>query len=259
MPHATTVVFQSYRTRDVPGWIAQCLTSVQQWARSRGHDYHFVGDEFLALVPDWYRAKAGAEICPVADLARLLLAKELLARGYELAIWIDADVLVFRPEAMALSLEHGFACAHEFWLTHDATGQAKVAHGVNNAVMMFARDSVQLPFLIDACLRIARAKPQLGKLDVGTHFLCGLRNLMPFPLVQCLATLSPAMLRALADRDGATIAAYAKALPRPSACANLCASLAHDATALHAQVVEQLLASRGAVLNRDRTQPTAHA
>lgn len=258
MAHATTVVFQSYRTREVAPWIAQCLASVKQWALGRGHDYHFAGDEFLALAPDWYRAKAGAEICPVTDLARLLLAKELLARGYELAIWVDADVLVFDPAAMALSIPRGFAFTDETWVYAGPNDVPVVEHNVNNSLTLFARQNQHLDFFIDACYRIARARPQLGKCAVGTNFLSNLRRILPFPVVEIAATLSEPLLREIADGDRTTfLAAHGQELTQPVVCANLCASLAHGDATIYERAVERLLASRGEILNRYRMRPVA--
>lgn len=258
MAHAPTVVFQSYRTHDVPPWIGRCLASVKQWALGHGHDYHFVGDEFLALAPDWYRAKAGTELCPVTDLARLLLAKQLLAHGYELAIWIDADVLVFDPAAMALSIPRGFAFTDEIWVYPGPTGTPVVERNVNNSLTLFARQNQHLDFFIDACYRIARARPQLGKCAVGTNFLSNLRRILPFPVVEIAATLSEPMLREIADGERATfLAAHGHELTQPVVCANLCASLAHGDATVYERAVERLLATRGAVLNRYRVPQAA--
>lgn len=265
MTQAKTVVFQSYRTHDVPAWIARCLASVKEWALGTGHDYRFAGDEFLALAPAWYRAKAGAEICPVADLARLLFAQQLLAGGYELAIWIDADVLVFDPAAMQLQLPQGFAFTHEIWVYADKAGAPTVEHNVNNSLTLFARQNRHLDFFIDACLRIARDRVQLGKCAVGTNFLTNLRRILPFPLVQVAATLSPPLLREIATGDDADfLALHGRELTRNAACANLCASLVHTAGAgIDARTcelaIERLLASRGEVLNRYRSKQAAPA
>jgi hypothetical protein len=38
----------------------------------------------------------------VSDLARLTLARDYLAQGYDRALWVDADVVVFDPDALAL-------------------------------------------------------------------------------------------------------------------------------------------------------------
>lgn len=249
-----TVVYQSYRQHDVPAWIASCLDSVRGWARQSGLDYHFSGNEIFSLLPDWYRAKAGAEICPQVDLGRLLLAQRLLAQGYDLAIWVDADVLVFQPEAMQLALPRGFAFTHEIWTHKDEQGRPALTHRVNNSVMLFARDNVHLGFFIDACLQIANAKPALGKFDVGTDFLSRLRNILPFPLVENAGMLSPPLLADIGAGDGAFLQAYGRALPRPLACANLCASLeTQEAAGVdYGNIVKALLDTRGQLINRHR-------
>ena len=36
-----TVVLQSFRTHDVPPWLARCMASVQAWARQEGWGYEF--------------------------------------------------------------------------------------------------------------------------------------------------------------------------------------------------------------------------
>lgn len=264
MTLANTVVFQSYRTHAVPGWITHCMASVKQWAIDHGHDYCFVGDDFLQLAPDWYRAKAGGEICPVTDLCRLLLARQLLGRGHQRAIWIDADMLVFRPEGLQLPLREGFAFTHEVWIEADRSGQVAPSHRVNNSIALFARDNPQLDFFIDACLRIASAREKLSKLDVGTSFLSSLRGILPFPLVEGVATLSPMLMRDIASGETSRLAMLAHAHAQPLVCANLCASLERwnggsDGAAVYDSVVERLLGSHGDVLNRFRDDATTPA
>lgn len=263
---AKTVVFQSYRTHAVPAWITRCMASVKSWALQHGHDYCFVDDDMLALAPAWYRTKAGSEICPVADLGRLLLARQLLARGHERAIWIDADMLVFRPEALELTLDAGYAFTHEVWVAHDRAGAVTASHRVNNSIAMFARHNPQLDFFIDACLRIAHAQPRLGKLDVGTRFLSDLRGILPFPLIEAVATLSPLLMLDLAHGESMHLDVLRRAQPQPAACANLCASLENwaagdraTAAAIYDEVVERLLDSRGEVLNRDASASALRA
>lgn len=252
-----TIVYQSYRTENIPAWIERCLHSVRNWARDTGADYHLAGDEFLALAPAWYRQKAGAEICPVTDLSRLLQANTFLAKGYDLAIWVDADVLVFQPEALKLELAQGFAFTHEIWTQPDAAGKPAVTHRVNNAVMLFAQQNVHLGFFVDACLQIARAKPALGKFDVGTDFLSKLRNILPFPLLENVGMLSPPLMQDIARGEAQFLPSYGRALGAAPACANLCASLQGQALAefstdlaLYDAVVEKLLADQGQCLTR---------
>ena len=42
-----TVVFQSYKTEDVPPWIATCMDGVRQWSAAKGFDYRFMDDQFF--------------------------------------------------------------------------------------------------------------------------------------------------------------------------------------------------------------------
>ncbi len=46
-----TVVHQSYRTEDVPGWIRRCLRGGRDLSQAKGYDYRFAGDEFFDLLP----------------------------------------------------------------------------------------------------------------------------------------------------------------------------------------------------------------
>ena len=82
-----TVVYQSYRTHDVPSWISRCMASVEEWAAQTGADYRFLDDSFLEYAPEWHREKTENDIYLVSDLARLKVAGALLAEGYERTIW----------------------------------------------------------------------------------------------------------------------------------------------------------------------------
>ena len=42
-----TLVYQSFRTSDVPGWVTRCMKSVRGWAADRGFDYQFFDDRFF--------------------------------------------------------------------------------------------------------------------------------------------------------------------------------------------------------------------
>jgi hypothetical protein len=252
-----TVVYQSYRTTRVPAWIESCMQTVRSWAAANAFDYRFIDDRLFDYVPPWFRQKAGREICPVADLARLALAREFLDQGYERTIWVDADMLVFAPERMVTNIEQGFAFCHEVWLAPDANGRLVCDRRVNNSVTVFTRGSIHLDFLIDACLRIARHKPRLGKFDVGTLLLSQLRTIIPFPLLANVGMFSPAIMADIASGTEHYLPSYAQQLTVPLACANLCSSLAGQQFSgmpaddrLYDAVVEQCLQTRGEVVNR---------
>ena len=254
-----TVVYQSFRTHHVPAWITACMATVKAWAEAKGFDYRFYDDSFLARAPDWFRAKAGHEICPVTDLARLVVAKELLAEGYERTIWVDADMLVFHPEALQVAPERGFVLCHELWLYTDAAGARRVSRRVNNSVAAFCAGSLHLDFFIDACVRIARQRETIGKLDVGTNFLSQLRQILPFPLLDNVGMLSPAFMAEIATGQTAGVGEYMRALPGPLASVNLCGSLQGQRVqgvmaeeGLFDATVERLLGRRGEALNELR-------
>jgi hypothetical protein len=251
-----TIVFQSYRTQQVPAWISTCMGTVRAWAAQQGFDYRFYDDAFLGYAPPWFRDKAQQSICPVTDLARLVVARELLAQGYQRTVWVDADMLVFAPEQLRVEQVQDFSFCHELWVQVDAAGALQLVHRVNNAITVFCAGNVQLGFFIDACLRIGRHKAQIGKLDVGTKFLTELRAVMPYPLLENVGMLSPRMLYEITGGEALHLRRYAQGLPVPLACANLCASMQGRTLqgvvcddALYARVIEVLLSSRGGAVN----------
>lgn len=254
-----TVVYQSFRIHRVPAWITACMTTVKAWAQTQGFDYRFYDDSFFDRAPDWFRSKARQEVCPVTDLARLVVAKELMAEGYGRTIWVDADMLVFDPDALKVAPKRDFMLCHELWLYTDPKGERRVSHRVNNSIAAFCADSLHLDFFIDACLRIGHQRETIGKLDVGTHFLSQLRQILPFPLLGNVGMLSPAFIAELAAGKPARVIEYVQALPSPLASVNLCGSLQGlniqgvvADEAMFDAVVDRLLVSRGGVLNAHR-------
>ena len=220
-----TVVYQSFRTQHVPAWVTACMATVKAWAAAQGYDYRFYDDGFFTRAPDWFRQKAQHQVCPVTDLARLVVAKELMAKGYQRTIWVDADMLVFDPDALQVAPEQGFLLCHEVWLYADPSGAPRVNHRVNNSVAAFCSGSVHLDFFIDAALRIGHQRPAIGKLDVGTNFFSPLRQILPFALLENVGMLSPAFMAEIAADRPARVVDYVRAVQAPLASVNLCGSL----------------------------------
>lgn len=254
-----TVVYQSYRTTHVPVWIELCMKTVRAWADANGYEYQFIDDRLFNYAPPWYREKAGGEICPVTDLARLVVAKELFAQGYENTVWVDADMLIFAPERLDVRIPNGFAFCHEIWVSPDQQGLAAGSHKINNSITAFAKNNVHLDFFIDACQRIAYSKVQLGKMDVGTAFLSQLGAILPIPLFTNVGMFSPFMMGDIEAGTEQYLKCYAQHMAAPLACANLCGSLlglaSHPVTKamderLYETVIEKCLLSKGDVINR---------
>ncbi|MBL6929578.1 MAG: hypothetical protein ISR44_10435 [Rhodospirillales bacterium] len=244
-----TVVYQSYRTTDVPAWIETCLTSVRQWAGAQGFEYRFFGDEFLQFVPSWYREKADGRIPIVTDLARLLTARGFLEEGFERTIWLDADVLVFDPDHFGISVTNEFAFGEEVWVQPSASGGLRAYRNVHNAICVFARDNAMLDFYIHACKSILRrleggAPPQI----VGPKLLSALHNMIGFELIGEVGMLSPLSLRDVANGGGPALDMLREKQSAPLCALNLCSSLAgtetdgvHITTELLEQACEHLI------------------
>ena len=141
-----TVVYQSYRTDNIPAWIASCMGSVKAWADIKGADYRFYDDEMFERVPNWYREKTKDRLVVATDLGRLILAKELLAEGYDKVIWCDADMLIFAPDQFEVPIEDEYAFGREIWIQHDAKGRLKAYRKIHNAFFVFTQNNSFLDF-----------------------------------------------------------------------------------------------------------------
>jgi len=257
-PAMRTLVVQSYRTRDVAAWIAQCLASVRDWAARRGFAYDFVDDRFFDYAPPWVRERCARQLLPLTDVARLYLLRERLDAGYERVIWVDADVLVFAPEAFTLAGVHGYSLCREVWLRVGADGAAQIEEKVNNAVIVADRGHPFLDFWRFATEEILRAHAaeDIGPLSGSTVPLTELARLMPVRVLPQVGLFSPPLVREAAAGGGPLLRAWAQHFGQPIAAVNLCASL-QDRSAGGDSVgaaelegaVRQLLHTRGAVVN----------
>ncbi len=218
----TTIVFQSFRTQDVPGYIHTCLKSVRGWAEGLGYGYAFLDDQFLSLAPEWYRRKAGTLTCVVTDLARLVQARTLLLRGYDQVIWMDADLLVFQPERLRLPATPSFRYCKEVWLQRTPLGAVAPLFRVNNSVCVFGREGVgHLDAYIHQCLTLVRATESLASaLMVGTEVLT--RSFQHAETIDSVGMLSPVLLQAVLREELDVIARYSAWQGAPVFAANLC-------------------------------------
>lgn len=212
------VVLQSYRETDVPPWIEACLASVRGWADRCGHAYRFEGDALFDRLPVWYRAKAAGRPMVAADLARLLWAREVLEEA-DRVLWLDADVLLW---GMLRLPPTDYAFGREVWVQRGPKAYRKV----HNALAFFARGNPVLDFYIHACERLVeRVEPPIPPQLVGPRLLGSLHNLLHFPLVDAVGSLSPLVLRDLLDGGGPALDCLLAASPALVG-ANLCAALA---------------------------------
>ena len=253
-----TIVYQSYRTTDVPPWVQTCLSSARGWSESRGFDYRFLDDRFFEYCPAWYRDKVGRHLLLLSDLARLVAARELHRECYDRAIWIDADVLVFAPAAFAVETAgESFVFTSELWVNRQQ-GRFVGWEQVNNAVCAFDRGCPFLDFYIDACERIVRrAIGTLDRLGVGTKFLTELAKLMPMPVIRNVGSFNPILMEHLVRGNLESLRAYRKSYANPIAAANLCGSFRNATVqgvlmsdAVYESAIEKLLGDAGAQIAR---------
>ena len=205
----------------------RCLESVRAWTGQRNWDYRLLGDEMLDLPPAWVRTKAAGRTAMIADVARLMAARDFLTQGYERAVWLDADVLVFDPESLRLEIDADYAFGREIWVQEEGSGRLSVRRHVHNAACLFARGNPVLDFLIHASLSVVeRIDGHVPAQIVGPKMLTALHSIVDFPLIQEVGMLSPPVLRDIANQGGPALGLLRASLEGPMAAANLCASLA---------------------------------
>lgn len=247
-----TVVLQSFRTRDVPAWIAACMGSVEAWAAGAGYRHERMDDAFFALAPVWARRRCAGNPYAVTDLARLAWMRRTLAKGASRVVWMDADVLMFRPARFALpDAGHGFAREHFLAVGDD--GATSITEGVNNAVMTFMHGDPMLDRYWSAATSALRAMPEgpVPRTALGPALLERLDRAWPLTRIEGVGLYTWAILHDLAHGAGGLREEADAAMPAPPACANLCHFLRNltpesgraefDRTCLEA--VERLLAA----------------
>jgi hypothetical protein len=249
------------------------MSTVNNWASSLGADYSFIDDHLFDYVPDWYKEKVNNDILPVSDLARLEVAKELLSKGYDRAIWIDADVLVFHPQLFTINITGNYAFCREVWLEKLRWKESLLEtlkkgggwhsgscdHRVNNSVAVFVRGNLMLDFYIDACKFIIKdAQGDISRWSVGTYFLTNLYRVHAFPLLNNVGLFSPPVLRDLANGKGPYLRVQTREFGTPVYAANLCGSSAGKEIdgkviindQIYEQAIDKLMATKGAIVNR---------
>ena len=189
-----TVVYQSYRTVNVPDWINICLRSVREWTGQQGFAYRFFDDVMFSYAPDWYREKVANHVLLVSDLARLEIARELISEGFDRAIWVDADILIFDPDRFTVDVHEQFAFCREIWLDLADGNRLTWSSRVNNSVSVFLRDNGFLDFYRYACLQLVRNNENPSPLAVGTSFLTSLQPVLGFQLLTNVGILSPILM-----------------------------------------------------------------
>ena len=190
----TTVVLQSQRADAVKGWQGRCLASVQSWAEQRGYAYRFEGDAFLKRLPAALCERFSEQTVVLTDFARLLWLQEVLREGFQRAIWVDADLLLFRDFEPP---DDGDWLGREVWVQRDGS-RLRRYRKVHNAWLQFGRASAFLPFYIErATVLLERVKAPVVPQFIGPKLLTAWHNIAPFGVEERIGMGSPLVLRDL--------------------------------------------------------------
>lgn len=218
-----TVIIQSYRTHDVPSWIARCLESVEGWAAARGYDRWLTDDGAFALCGDEYLAKVGDNKRSITNLCRLELIRRAHAEGYERAIWIDADVFVFDPARLDFPVSDRLVFAREAWVAYNKEGWYAIST-FNNCVVVSRPGDPDLDLIIATIRHVARHHPIRSNFQLGVELLRGLDRFLYFELMTEVGMLSNFVVMAIARNVTDTLKLQATKHGMPIYAANLSAS-----------------------------------
>src|SRR5580704_9714569 len=205
-------LYQPFRTQGVPGWISRCMQTARRWAEIRGFDYHF-DDRLIDHIPAKFRGRT-QNIVILSDLARLLVSRQLLSKGYKRTVWIDADVVVFDPESWELPTDSDYYFSHELWPV-PRPGGVELEFRANNAVMVFSEGNKFLDFYIDSCHRILTSDMDLKSWHLGVRFLTGIRSVCPLPLLNNIGMLGAPLLEDLMRGPKLLLGAYVRTMGTP--------------------------------------------
>jgi len=217
-------VLQSHRTPLPAAWYEPCVESVQAWAGSRGYDYRWIGDELFDPLPENLNARTRDQRAIAADLGRLYALQASLDGGFDIAVWVDADVFVFAPARLELlDTEHAFG--REIWV--QARGSDwRVYSKVHNAFMQFrAGDRLLGVYLYLAERILHRHRGALVPQLIGPKLLATLHNLLDFPVIESAGVLSPAVVCDLLAGGGSALALFRERSMCAPAAVNLCGSM----------------------------------
>jgi fructose-specific component phosphotransferase system IIB-like protein len=199
-----TIVYQSHSPDKLKPWMELTVASVKEWAQMAGYDYRFIGNELFEAVPQPLRAKYSSQPVVLSDLARLRLLQAAISQGYERAIWMDADMLVFAPEALHIPAERHLV-GREVWVQrqHEALKTYKKVH---NAFMAFTADDSFLPFYADCAEDfLDRAEAPVVPQFIGPKFLTAQHNLIELNVLESAGMLSPLCLADVLKGGGAAL------------------------------------------------------
>lgn len=222
-----------------------CLSSVRAWAAQSAFAYRWLDDELFSLLPK--DLQPAERVTPViaSDLARLLWARSVLLKGEaQQVLWLDSDVLIFRPDEFELP-DVNYAVGREIWVERNESGAFRARTKVHNAALFFRADSQGrnsfLDFYVDTAFRLLRAHtagmpPQF----IGPKLLTALYNVVQLPVLECVGMVSPCLAADLLGDGREAIDCYLRKKPHRLVAANLCRSAVNSGE-MTAQAMKSLI------------------
>jgi len=196
-----TIVYQSQSVLNMQPWVQACTRSVQHWAKFVGADYQFIDDALFEHVPKTLRVKFEKQSVVLTDLARLRLLLSALQGGYQRAVWLDADMLVFDPSNLKLP-QTTHAVGREVWVQL-AKGKLRAYKKVHNALLMATGNDSFLPFYADTAEKmLAQVECPVVPQFIGPKWLSAQHNIAGLNIVESAGMLSPLALRDVCARGG---------------------------------------------------------
>jgi hypothetical protein len=229
----STKIIQSHRIPLPYDWLDTCMNSVRYWCDENKYEYQFLDDAFFDFLPERIRNKYDGRQVVLADLARLKAIQAILDQGYDRVVWLDADMLVFRPELFLLpaadNLPEGYMLGREVWVQSrpDKPNKLQAHKKVHNAFLLFDRHNSFLDFYADQAERmLSLAKQSIPPQFIGPKLLTALHNIIGCPVMEAAGMLSPAVIEDLLSQGQKTCALnlMLKRSSVPLVAANLCGS-----------------------------------
>ena len=237
---SNTLIIQSHRSPLPYSWLAQCLESVRRWCELNHFEYQYLNDELFDYMPEDMCEKVIDQKVIASDLARLYVLQDSLSKGFDTAVWIDADFLIFDPVNFILP-DESYAVGREVWVQRDKQGKLKVYKKVHNAFLMFRKSNSFLGFYTESAERLLRQNqggvpPQF----IGPKLLTALHNVAQLRVMESAGMLSPLVINDIVQGGGGALQHFVKYSDYPIAGANLCTS-SREREELTCAEMEQLI------------------
>lgn len=229
----STLILQSH-TNPLPyDWLKVCMHSVQAWSADNNFKYRFWDDSIFDLVPQSILGRFGSRKVILSDLARLKAIRSLICEGHDRVVWLDADMLVFRPEQFKLpatsELPERYMLGREVWVQPRVDNPQKLQayKKVHNAFLLFDRHNSFLDFYIEQAERmLLGAELMVPDQFIGPKLLTALHNIIQCPVMETAGMLSPEVIRNLLSggQSACALNLLVKRSAAPLMAANLCGS-----------------------------------